>query len=124
MYKYQIDNIRAIFKSKVTEARYFESVIDEIFPEVKKTFIIGLFVFWLYSILDYFLISKETFIIFLAIKSIPTLSTIISIYFLNKIKNNYQIFYNVILIYLFIFLATTAYFFARNPVEPLQMALE
>ncbi|MDH4262880.1 MAG: GGDEF domain-containing protein [Spirochaetia bacterium] len=122
MHKYQIDKFRAVFKSKVTEARYFESIVNEIIPEVKQSFIIGLSVFWLYSIADFLFFNKETFTFFLFLKLIPTFSTLALILTIKKIKSS-KIFYTIILFNLFVFLGFVVFFFIAQPTEPLQMAL-
>ena len=122
MHKYQIDKVRAIFRSKVTEARYFESIREETIPEVRKAFVLGLSIFWLYSILDFLLLSKNESIQIILVKLLPTITTVLLIYFLSKIEK-YQTFYLSILLNLFILLSTAVFAFMDQKTDPMQMTL-
>ena len=122
MPKYEINKYQAVFKSRVTEARYFESIKNETIPELIKSFLIGLSIFWLYSILDFLLAGEIQGATLLKVKLIPTFSTILFIYFVKRIKY-YLFFYFAILLNLLIFLGVAVYGFLISPANPLEMAL-
>ncbi|MDH4199430.1 MAG: GGDEF domain-containing protein [Spirochaetia bacterium] len=122
MPKYEIDKYQGIFKSRVTEARYFESIKEEIIPEIKKSIFIGLGIYWLYSILDFILPSAEKPYLLLLLKIIPTISSLLLINLLKRIKN-YNLFYLFILFNLFIFVGEAFFFFQTGYADPAEMAL-
>lgn len=122
MHKYQIHKIKAMFVSQVTEARYFESIKEETIEEVKKSFLTGLIIFWLYSLFDFLFFKKsDTGPLFLS-QVFATVSTVILVLFLKRV-NTFQFFYGLISFNLFILLGVAILTFIYQPADPTQMAL-
>lgn len=122
MHKYQISKIWGVFKSKVTEARYFESIRNNIIPEMRNGFIIGIAILWFYSFLDFLVLGKPTSTGLVIAKIIPTMTSALIIYFSKRIKS-FQLFYWLITLNLFLFLAVAVYIFLEQSATPIQMAL-
>jgi len=122
MHKYQINKFRAIFENKAVEAKYFNSIREETYPEVKMSFIIGLGILWFYSIIDFFLLETNQIIALAQIKVLPTISTIFILHFIKKV-NNRNFFYSGILLNLFIFIGIASYAFHIQMAKPIEMAL-
>lgn len=122
MHKYKLNRFTGSFISRITEARYFDSIRDSLLNEIKNFFLIGLTVYWLYTIVDFFLINKPETMAMIALKIIPTVSSLLIYYLLKKI-HNYQLFYGLSFINLVILIFSSIYVFINHPEEPMQTGM-